>query len=841
MEDGEKKAGEKSHIKWFSEISKESIPTVGGKGANLGEMFNSGFPVPPGFVITAQAYAYFIETAGIKNKIQNILKTTDVDNTKELEENSKKVREIIISSELPKDLEQQIIESYASLDINNEAIKNSGGIALDVLKRSNERSFVAVRSSATTEDLAEASFAGQQESFINIKGDYNLLKAVKKCFASLFTARAIYYRKKKGFAEDSALLAVVIQKMIDSEKAGVIFSRDPVNPDQENIVIEAVYGQGEGIVSGTIKPDHHLVTRSLEILETTLADKKIAIGRNSAGEIVQISLTPEKSHSQVLKESEIKKLAEYAIKLEEHYGKPQDIEFALEAGDIYILQTRPITTLNLKQKQQEIKGDVILEGLAASGGIASGTVKIVKTIEDLEKIQKGDILVTVMTDPDMVVSMQKCAAIVTDEGGMTAHAAIVSREMGIPAVVGTQNATKTLKDGDVITVDGFKGKVYSGKIAETQEREVLAAVQGTNLKIKVNVDLPSAAARASKTGIKTIGLIRLEGIIAENGKHPLSYLKHSQIKDYEQVIYQGLKEIMQYFDEAWVRTSDIRSDEFKNLEGAPKEIEANPMLGMHGIRFSLKNKEILQAEINALKRIAAENKKMGIMLPQVILVEEVLAVKELVGENLNLGVMIETPAAVQIIEELCLAGIKFISFGTNDLTQYTLAIDRGNEQVQYLYNEMHPAVLAQIEFSIIICKEHNVETSICGQAANNKEMVAFLLEVGIDGISVNADSAYEISNFVKSLENQNPQIKESKEKEQIPAFAIIPTSANSGKQKVFEDPRVIGIIQEYIKQKEIESVVKGMQMLFGDHEEKQKINEKDPLNQAEEDEILDIF
>jgi pyruvate,water dikinase len=461
-----------------------------------------------------------------------------------------------------------------------------------------------------------------------------------------------------------------------------------------------------------------------------------------------------------LKENEIIRLAEFGQKLEERYGKPQDIEFALEQdGEIFIVQTRPITTMEkrIEITHQDIKGEVILEGLAASPGVASGTVKIVYDLEDLDKVKTGDILVTKMTNPDMVVTMQKSSAIITDEGGLTAHAAIVSREMGIPCVVGTQHATKQLKDGEVVTVDGFSGKIYQGKTAETHKKEVLGVTAHTKTKIKVIVDLPTFAERAAKTGVKAVGLTRLEGIIAESGKHPNYFVTKRNYKEYEDTIFKGVSAIAHYFDEIWVRTSDIRSDEYKNLEGAPKEVEANPMLGMHGIRFSVKHPELLKAELMALKRVAAEKGKIiGVMMPQVILVEEVQVVKKILKEinfdNVKLGVMIETPAAVQIIKDLCAEGIKFISFGTNDLTQFMLAIDRGNEAVQHLYNEMHPAILYQLAYVIRMCKKFGVESSICGQSASRKEMVKFLVENGIDSLSVNADMAKEISDYVAELE-----------------------------------------------------------------------------------------
>jgi len=745
-------------VKWFSELNKDSGKIAGGKGANLAEIYNLKVLVPPGFVVTAQAYDYFIKKAGIKEKMRSILEKIDYENTDQLNNATEQIRNLIINSEIPKEMMNEILEAYENLDTSN--LNDAHGSALEILKNSAEPVFVAVRSSATTEDLAEASFAGQQESFLNVKGKEELLSHIKKCIASLFTPRATYYRHKQGFSHEQSSLAVVVQKMVDSSKSGVIFSKNPAQKS-DDIIIESVWGLGEGIVSGRITPDKYVISREFEIIEKKIANKKIAIQRNSSGQQSIIKLQEEKSNHQVLSEYEIKRLADFALKLEEHYKKPQDIEFAIEGEDIYIVQTRPITTIGKRIKadaEKEIKGDAILKGLAASPGIASGKVRIIKNLNELSKINKGDVLVTEMTNPDMVVTMQKCSAIVTDEGGMTAHAAIVSREMGIPCVVGTQEATAKLNEGDIITVDGSNGKIYSGKIAETAKKEILPVTANTKTKIRVIVDLPSFAERASKSDVKSVGLVRIEGIIAESGKHPNYFLQKNKIKDYEEIIFKGINGIAKYFEELWVRTSDIRSDEFQNLDGAEKKIEANPMLGLHGIRYSLKNPDILLAELNALKRVAQTGKKIGILLPQVILVEEIKKTKEFLQKinfiNAKLGVMVETPAAVQIIKEICDEGIDFISFGTNDLTQYILTVDRGNELVQDLYNEMNPAVLYQMEYVIRVCKRCGVETSICGQAGSKKEMVKFLVEKGINSISTNADAAKEISEFVAKIERE---------------------------------------------------------------------------------------
>jgi pyruvate,water dikinase len=757
------------YIKWFSEISNKDIAIVGGKGASLGEMFNNKFPVPPGFVITAQAFGMFMERAGLKEKIADIIERIDFEETEELQSASKEIRSLMEEQEIPDELRKEILEAYHILSSDKIDEKGVSEDALSILKNAQEPIFVSVRSSATTEDLVDASFAGQQESFLNIKGDSKIIDYIRRCFSSLYTARAIYYRNKKGFKEGQSLLAVVIQKMVDSEKSGVIFSRDPLTLN-ENVVLEAVYGLGEGIVSGKIKPDHYSASRELKVESVKVADKKIAIVRTGSGTNEIVKLSDERSKTQVLTNGEILELTDLAIKLENHYKKPQDIEFAIEAKEVYIVQSRPITTKipATKRKEGSISGNVILEGLGASPGIGVGVVKIIHSMEDLPKIKKGDVLVTTMTNPDMVVSMQKSAAIVTDEGGMTAHASIVSREMGIPAIVGTGDATTVLKEGMKITVDGSEGKVYEGAVAETQVAEIKKAVDVSKVKLKLIVDLPEFAERAAESGVDAVGLTRIEGIIASSNKHPLLYQKQGNLEDYTELLRAGLEKISLPFKMLWLRSSDIRTDEYSSLDGAP-EREINPMLGLHGIRFSLKHPEIFKAELEAVKQVAEKypDKKFGIMFPQVISIKEIKETKQIWDkfkvDNMQFGVMIETPASVQIIDEICEEGVDFVSFGTNDLTQYTLAVDRGEDEVQYLYDELDPAIFSQIKKVIESCKRHNVEVSICGQAGSKPKMAEFLFKQGIDSISVNADAAFDISTLIKRLEDEGVAQEEVKE------------------------------------------------------------------------------
>ncbi|MBU2616702.1 MAG: phosphoenolpyruvate synthase [Nanoarchaeota archaeon] len=830
-------SGKSRFVKWFSELSKDSISVAGGKGANLAEIYNLKVPVPSGFVVTVLAYDYFIKSANIDDKMKEILGGIDYESVSSLDKATKEVREIIEKSEIPKDMEEEILESYESL---GEGDLPQGQAAHELLNRSPELPFVAVRSSATTEDLAEASFAGQQDSFVNVKGNFDLLVHIKKCFASLFTSRATYYRNKNGFDYSKAKLAVVVQRMIDSDKSGVAFSKDPSSRN-DSVTIEAVWGLGEGIVSGRITPDRYIVSKDMDILEKHIGRKKIAITRDSSGSKEVVKLKDEISERQVLKDSEISKVAEIALQLEKHYGKPQDLEFAIENGEISIVQTRPITTLEKRgdDSVRELKGEVILTGLAASPGIGVGKVRIVENLDDLDSVQKGDILVTTMTNPDMVVVMQRSAAIVTDEGGLTAHASIVSREIGIPAVVGTGDATRKLKEGEFVTVDGFSGKIYKGKISESVQKEVKPVQIETRTKLKVIIDIPPSAERASRSGLKEIGLTRIEGIISESGKHPNYFLENESLGDYENIVFEGLEIISKKFDEIWVRTSDIRSDEFANLEGAPKEKEVNPMLGMHGVRYSLRHPEILKVELRAMKRIAGSGKRVGVLVPQVISVEEIKGVKSILEEvgflNAKLGVMIETPAAVQIIKELCEEGISFVSFGTNDLTQYTLAIDRGNESVQEIYNEMHPAVLSQIESVVRECKNKGVETSICGQAGSKEKMVRFLVGIGIDSISVNADVASDVAEIVADVERQN---KERFESEIVSDKKVEEKHFEELREERVEERYMPEVHQEIREQRESSPSVPDVPML-GDNEPEffpvkglENINEDVPVSKS---------
>ncbi len=839
-------------ILWFREIRIKDIPSVGGKGASLGEMANHNFPVPPGFVVTAQAYFRYIEETGIKDKIVSKIDAVDVENTEELASVSEKVRNIILATPMSETLSNEIKRAYGKLGEKKIAWLTSS-----------EAEFVAVRSSATAEDLPEASFAGQQESYLNVKGREELVKTVQKCWASLFTARAVYYRKKQGFSTEQVGIAVVVQKMINGQTSGIMFTAEPTG-DKTKIVIEAGFGLGEAIVSGSVTPDTYTVDKgSLKILDKKIHSQTFKIvkqGKNNVRE----KLAPAVAKKQKIDDKTIIEIAKLGKQIENHYKKPEDIEWAIENKELFIVQSRPITTLGLKtsisseerkKKLESLKDKVVLEGLAASPGISSGKVKVIINVAQISKIEKGDILVAQMTSPDWVPTMKKSSGIITNEGGVTCHAAIVSRELGIPCVVGTGNAMEILEDGDEITINGYEGVVYKGTVeikepdevkievikltdiepvetiieaeisegikdktpvieksqAKKEEEEFAKRVEeerneimekapeeakgivkefgekkaedmpkeeqkdeGEKIidllrkiapKIKVNVALPDAAKAAAKTEADGVGLLRAEHMITSSGKHPAEFIRKGESEELTKVIKEGIKTVASHFKgkPVWYRTFDARTDEFRGLEGGENEPkEDNPMLGWHGIRRDLDMPELLRAQFRAVKELHSEGfDNIGIMLAFVQSAEEVKAAKKIAteeglepGKNTQFGVMVETPAAVWGIDEILEEGIDFISFGTNDLTQLTLGVDRNNEHIQKIFTELHPAVLRSIRHVIKKCKKKNVITSICGQAGSKPEMVKHLVELGIDSISANIDAVQRIRDVVLTEEKR---------------------------------------------------------------------------------------
>ncbi|WP_165077950.1 phosphoenolpyruvate synthase, partial [Methanogenium sp. MK-MG] len=553
------------NILWLAEIRKEDLPSVGGKGASLGEMTSVGLPVPNAFVVTAQAFRWYIEDAKIDTEIFSLLSGLDVENSDLLEKTAADVKGIVMKTPVPDEIREDIIRSYVKMGD-------------DVV--------VAVRSSATAEDLPDASFAGQQDTYLNIKGADALVEAVQMCWASLYGARAIYYRAKQGFDDSIVDIAVVVQILIRSEKAGVLFSSHPVTGEPTSI-IEGSWGLGEAVVSGMVSPDNYVFDqRSRRVVDRYIATKKVEILPDGEHGTKEVPVSPERQDAPVLSDDEIVALAKYGRVSELHYGVPQDLEWSIVGDTIYILQSRPITTIagnagdTGRVQETGSSGDILLEGQGASPGIATGRVVIVTTVKDLGRINDGDIMVAKMTNPDMVPGMRKVSAIVTDEGGMTCHAAIVSRELGTAAVVGTKNATHVLKEGDIVTVDGDKGLVFEGAVAPAEEDAPAVAVAAaapiiTATSIKVNVSLPEAAARAAATGADGVGLLRVEHMILGLGKTPGWYIRNNKEEEFVTELYNGIKVVLDAFPgkPVWVRTLDAPTDEFRNMQGGEDEPE----------------------------------------------------------------------------------------------------------------------------------------------------------------------------------------------------------------------------------------------------------------------------
>jgi len=748
-----------AYIVQFKDVGVNDVVLVGGKGANLGEMTRAGMPVPPGFILTAQAYFNFLDTLGLRDRIMQILSNINYDDNRALNRASDTIEYLITSAEMPQDIAADIKMAYRSL---------SGA----------EDMYVAVRSSATAEDLPKASFAGQQLTFLNVKGEDNVVDAVKRAWASLFEARAIFYRHEQGFDHFKVGIAIPVQKMIESEKSGVMFTVEPLTNDRDKIEIEAIFGLGEAVVSGAVTPDIYIVSKSdLKILDKKIARQPWKIELRE-GKNQHVDIPPQEGEVQKLTDGEIVELARYGIKLEEHYNFPQDAEWAIEGGNIYLVQTRPVTTLAPAEVKEAAKpaGEVILEGVAASSGMSSGSVRIVYGKEDLDKVKKGDVLVAPMTNPDFVPAMRRAIAIVTDSGGRTSHAAIVSRELGIPSVVGTGRATKDLKDGDVITVDGARGIVYSGEVKgkalpEKRAEEavpVVAAAPITATKVYVNLGEPELAEQTSALPVDGVGLLRAEFMIAGIGTHPRKFIDYGRQQEFIDELSGGLRTFAQAFYPRPVvyRTSDFKTNEYRQLEGGEKyEMEeANPMIGYRGVSRYIKERDVFEMELTAIKRVRNDwgLKNLWVMLPFVRKVSELEDVKKVMEENalkrsadFKLWIMIEVPSTVFLIEDFCKAGIDGVSIGSNDLTQLILGIDRDSEILAPEFDERDTAVTQAMFHVIEVCHRYGVTSSICGQAPSvYPEITEALVEHEITSVSVNPDAVLQTRRLVASTEQR---------------------------------------------------------------------------------------
>ena len=757
-----------TYVRWFVDISKGDVALVGGKGANLGELTRAGFPVPPGFVVTVDAYRRFDEANGLGAQVADRLARLDVNDPDALRAAADAIQALVRRGRVPDDVRDAVLAAYARLSVESTT----------------DGELVAVRSSGTVEDTAQFSFAGMFQSVLNVRGPEALVRAVKECWASGFSARLLFYRAKQGLAGE-LLIAAAVQKMVQSDHAGVVFTADPATNDRTRMVIEGAWGLGEVVVLGQVTPDHYVVDkRTLDIVERATARKAFMLTRDPAtGENVQVTLAEEKGAAPVLTDDEVRQVAELARRDEEHYGAPQDAEWAFEGGRLYLVQTRPITTLVEKAKSPPAESHrVLLHGLGTGPGTATGPVRVLASPDDARALQRGEVLVTTMTSPDWVPIMRRAAAVVTDAGGMTSHAAIVSRELGIPCVVGTREATRTLRDGMIVTVNARAGTVAEGaadadagapgptaKPTTGSDQATLAApAPVTATRIYVNLGEPDLAERVARRPVDGVGLLRAEFMMlaALDRTHPRALLEEGRGDEFVARMAEALRTFAAAFTPRPViyRAMDFRSNEFRGLKGGDRfePAEENPMIGYRGCFRYTREPDLFALELRAIRQVREQFPNLHLMIPFVRTGSEFRECKRLVDESgltrdgrMQLWVMAEVPSIVSWLEEYVRLGVTGVSIGSNDLTQLTLGVDRDSEVLAPLFDERDRAVLDAIHRIIGECRRLGITCSICGQAPSvHPEYAEQLVRWGIDSISVNPDVIEQTRHNVAAAEQR---------------------------------------------------------------------------------------
>ncbi len=750
----------KKAIVWFNEVNKGDIASVGGKGANLGELTNAQIPVPPGFIVTADAYYHFLEKTQITNQMREHLNKLDPHDSKQLQQVSEEIQQIVLKAAMPAELVKDIKAAYQ---------KMGGGL-------------VAVRSSATAEDLPDASFAGQQSTFLNVQGEANVVDAIKGCWASLFNARAIFYRVEQKFDHFQVGIAVPVQRMVQSQASGVMFTIEPVTSDKRKITIEAVYGLGEAIVSGEVTPDTFIIDKQdLHIISKEISRQEWQLIKNPSAKDGQTNIKspiPGKLQTaQKITDEEVLQLAAIGKNIEDHYRFPQDIEWAKENGHLYVTQARPVTTI--KSNDGESSADlgaatIVITGSPASPGMASGPVKVLEDTSHIDKILKGDVMVAKVTTPDFVPAMKRACAIITDQGGRTSHAAIVSRELGIPCVVGTTKATMSLKDGQIVTVDGSTGKIYHGNVVPLKSATAPAVV--TNKKIKtrtnvyVNLAQPDLAETVAARNVDGVGLLRAEFIMGQIGEHPRYMLSQNRGNEYIEKLYQGVNTIAKAFYPRPVtyRASDFKTNEYRNLKGGQEyeAVEENPMLGYRGCSRYNQEPEIFRLEMEAIKRVREKYNNVNVMIPFVRTVAGMADCAKMITEqglvrskDFKLWMMVEVPANIFLMDKFINVGIDGISIGSNDLTQLILGTDRDSEKLSHIFDERNEAVLIALETAVTTARKKGITCSICGQAPSvYPELTEKLVGWGITSVSVSPDMIDVTREIIANIEAKQ-QIK----------------------------------------------------------------------------------
>jgi len=777
-------------ILWFKDLRKEDVQVVGGKCANLGELTGQvGVPVPNGFAVSAYAYKAFIKETRVDRAIENLLSKMNISDMTSLHDASKEMRRLIENKSMPKNIERPIIKAYRLL-CEQTGKKNIA---------------VAVRSSATAEDLPGASFAGQQDTFLNITRK-DLLTSIKKCWGSLFTPRAIVYRKEKGFSHREVLISVAVQEMIFSRVSGVMFTLEPVTGSTDRILINASWGLGEAIVSGQVTPDEYIVEKNtFRILDKRVVKKIKQIVSDKNGSTKWTTVPKNLQDQPALSDETIVRLSRYGEQIESHYGVPQDIEWAIDERElIFILQARPETVHGLEGgiKSEERKNfaekDILVRGIGVSPGRGSGKIRIILDAKDISLFKEGDVLVTEMTTPDWVPAMKIAAAVVTNLGGKTCHAAIVSRELGVPCVVGTEKATTALKDGDVVTVDGQRGLIFKGTMDEKGEKKAdvqpldISSREITATKVYVNLSIPEIAQKiARETNADGVGLLRAEHLMLSIGKHPRLLLEEGGNQVMIDTFSKGIAQVAEAFFPRPVvyRFLDFKPDEFLELPGGERyerdHVGPNPMIGYRGQYRYIKEDDIFRLELKAIRhaRDTMGFTNIWIMVPFVrtlwVFRETVKIMREegldhRGNPDFQLWIMVEVPSSCFMIEEFCKEGIDGVSFGTNDLTMLVLGVDRNDASVQELYDERNLGVLRAIAYTMAVCKKHGVTTSICGQAPSvYPDYLEFMIRCGCTSISVNPDTVLSARRNIAMIE-QKIQLEKALGIANRPKIAKIP-------------------------------------------------------------------
>lgn len=772
---------EEQFLLWFEQLERKDVDIVGGKSSSLGEMTaKTDVPVPYGFATTAYAYRYFIKESGLEEKMRSILsELTDVENSALLRDVSDRLRDAIMAEKMPQDLQDAIGAAYVELG------KRVG----------EENPYVAVRSSATAEDLPDASFAGQQDTYLNVQGAETIIAKVKECYASCFTDRAVYYREKQGFDHIEVALSAVVQMMVFSKTSGVMFTVNVATGDDNNILIEAAFGLGEYVVQGTVTPDNYTISKhDHKIIDRCVNEQDIMLVRKKGGDCEEVQVPEEQRKVQTLTDEQILELADYAKKIEKHYGCYMDMEWGVDerTNKIWILQARPETVWSRRNKEggakvQESKSmtttdhKVIVKGLPASPGKVSGRVHVILDPSRIDEFKEGEILVTEMTAPDWVPAMKKAKAIVTDSGGMTCHASIVSRELGIPCIVGTKSrgeaATVTIPDGIDVTIDATHGVVYEGIIEEAKkENQAGAAVAvaeyfpPTGTKVYMNLGDPELAEKYSGLPCDGIGLMREEFIWTTYiHEHPLYLIKTGHPEKVVDQLAEGMRQVCQAMAPRPVtlRFSDFKSSEYRDLKGGDEfePYEPSALLGWRGASryYDPKYIEAFKLECQAVVKVREEFglKNLNVMIPFCRNVEECEKVVKIMaecglerGKDFKVWLMAEIPSNIILADQFN----KYVdgySIGSNDLTMLVLGCDRDNDTVSHIYDERNLAVRRAVRHLIEVAHSEGKTVSICGQAPSvYPEFCEFLIKSGIDSISVNPDTVKFTKKLVAQVEQR---------------------------------------------------------------------------------------